>query len=132
MVLKGLEGASDRLLPKKAGVVDQWVEYQIAEGLTPVIAIGGKALSNQSASVHRFNVIFSKAFCPIGSDADEAAHQDTGNEAESNHRFSVVVDEQSHFEEGPVLEHFWVCRTFHGRPKIKGYFKKRLGAEHQV
>ena len=111
------------VLPRIAGIVERWVVHQVSERLPAFVVVGSKTFRDEAASVDRLDVVFTKPFGPIGAHREQTGHQDTRNEAQCHHRFTTVVDKQTEFVEGPVLEHFRVGGAFHASGEKNGVFE---------
>ena len=110
---KGRQRILNGRSPLLAAIVEGWVKDQVAEGLAAFIAVAGKAFGNQPTCVHRFHIVFAKAFRPIGSHGHEARHENTGNQAKGHHRSPVVVNEQAEFEKRPIFQDLRVGGALH-------------------
>ena len=96
---------------------------QVAERRASVAVVGGKALADESACVHRLNIVLAEPFGPVGTHADEARHEQAGNESEANHCCFFVVDVQPQFVERPVFEHLGIRCAFHSPFQKNGVFE---------
>ena len=96
---------------------------QVAKRRASVAVVEGKALADESASVHRLNVVLAEPFGPVGTHADETRHEQARNEPEGNHCCFFVVDVQPQFVERPVFEHLGIRCAFHSPFQKNGVFE---------
>ena len=96
---------------------------QVPECLPAVVIVGPEALCDESSRIDRFHIVLAKTLGPISSHRHESGHQNTRDETERHHRFSMVVNEQAESEEGAVFEALRVGRTFHVPADRKGVFE---------